>query len=51
MDLVFVADQKDGGDVFIIFQGAFHAGDDNAAAVIPAHDIHCNAHVFLVFNF
>jgi hypothetical protein len=44
VDLVLMADQKNGGDVFVVLQRLFDAGNDNAAAVVAAHDIHCNSH-------
>ena len=44
VDFVLVADEIDGGDVLVFLQGALHAGDDDTAAVVAAHDIHCDSH-------
>jgi len=44
MDVGFVADKVDGGDVLILLQRAFHAGDDDTATVVTPHDIHCDSH-------
>jgi hypothetical protein len=29
----------------------FHAGDDDTATVVAAHDIHCDSHERIVFSF
>ena len=39
-----MADQEKGGDLLVVLQRLFDAGNDNAAAVVAAHDIHCNSH-------
>ena len=44
VDFGLMADQEKGGDVFVVLQGLFDAGNDNATTVIAAHDIHCNSH-------
>ena len=44
VDFGLMADQENGGDVFVVLQRLFDAGNDNAAAVVAAHDIHCNSH-------
>ena len=44
VDFVLVADEKEGGDVLVVFQRLFDAGNDDATAVVAPHDIHCNSH-------
>jgi TPP-dependent pyruvate/acetoin dehydrogenase alpha subunit len=39
-----VADEVDGGDFLALLERAFHARDDDTAAVVAAHDIHCDSH-------
>jgi hypothetical protein len=54
MDVGAIADKIDGGDFLVFLKGALHAGDDDTAAVVAAHDIHCNAHgnfQFLIIGF
>ena len=52
VDFVLMTDQKNGGDVFVVLQRLFDAGNDNATAVVAAHDIHCNSHTMRrVFSF
>ena len=44
VDVGLVADQVNGGDFFVVFQRLLGAGNDNAATVVAAHDIHCDSH-------
>jgi len=44
MDFILVADEEDAGDFLVFLQGALHAGDDDTAAVVTTHDIHCDSH-------
>ena len=44
MDLRPVAYQIQGGDTVIRLQGPLRPFDDDSAAVVASHDIHCNAH-------
>ena len=44
VDFGFIPDEIKGGDLFIGQQGALGAFDDDAAAVVPAHNIYCQAH-------
>ena len=51
VDVRLVADEVDGREVLVFLQGALHVGDDDTAAVVAAHDIHCNTHGDKVFSF
>ena len=44
VDFGLVADQVEGGDVFVVLQRPFDAGNDDPATVVAAHDIHCDSH-------
>ena len=44
VDVRAVADQEEGGDLFAGLQGAHGAFNDDAAAVVATHDIHCDSH-------
>src|SRR5260221_13451044 len=43
-NLGLVADQKELRDFLIGLQGKLGSGNHNAAAMVTAHDIHCNLH-------
>jgi hypothetical protein len=42
--LGLVADEVDGGEMVVGFEGASNAFNDDLATVVAAHDIHCDAH-------
>ena len=44
MDGGLVADEIKAGDFFVGFQRQLRARDDDSAAVVAAHDIHCDSH-------
>ena len=44
VDFGFVADEEQGGNALVGLDGPQGAFNDHPAAVVAAHDIHCNSH-------